>query len=184
MTRVTEVALGEREDLGGRDREHEGRPPTWVLKAAVVHLELPLPVPLSGPCHGEAFEHVIISDLDRVALDHDVESFFPVVASGRQNHVRVPTQVHGLLFSSAGGKVESAIKPHGNQWRDVGATVGSDRRDPEQLGSSSARRVSSHPVATASGSLKRGSIFVTGSFIKSTPFDRWGMGGKRERRVF
>ena len=145
MTRVTEVALGEREDLGGRDREHEGRPPTWVLKAAVVHLELPLPVPLSGPCHGEAFEHVIISDLDRVALDHDVESFFPVVASGRQNHVRVPTQVHGLLFSSAGGKVESAIKPHGNQWRDVGATVGSDRRDPEQLGSSSARRVSSHP---------------------------------------
>src|ERR1700686_3986803 len=29
---------------------------------------------------------------------------------------------------------------------------------------SSTRRVSSHPVATASGSLKRGSIFVTGSF--------------------
>src|ERR1019366_2093167 len=38
--------------------------------------------------------------------------------------------------------------------------------------SSSARRVSSHPVATVSGSLKRGSMFVTGSFMKSTPFNR------------
>ena len=119
VTRVAEVALGEREDLGGRDREHEGRPPTWVLKAAVVHLELPLSVPPGGPCHGEALEHVIVSDLDRVALDHDVEPFFPVVASGRQNHVRVPTQVHGLLLSSTSGEVESAIKPYGNQWRDL-----------------------------------------------------------------
>ena len=47
--------------------------------------------------------------------------------------------------------------------------------------SSSTRRVSSHPVATASGSLNRGSIIVTGSFIKKTPFDcsvveRWYRG--------
>src|SRR3984893_7394149 len=47
---------------------------------------------------------------------------------------------------------------------------------------SSTRRVSSQPVATVSGSLKRGSIFVTGSFIKRTPFDR-SVGVERRTHV-
>jgi hypothetical protein len=69
--------------------EHEGHPTTFVVKAAVAHQELPSSVPLGSPRLGEAFEHVIVGDLDGVALDHDVEPFVPVVAAGRQNHVCV-----------------------------------------------------------------------------------------------
>jgi hypothetical protein len=134
VLRVAEGALGEGEDLGWRDREHEGHPTTCVVKAAVARLELPSPVPLCGPCPGEAFEHVIVSELEGFALDHDIEPCVPVVAAGRQNHVWVPTQVHGLLFGGAGAEVESPIEPHGNQRSDVGSTVGPHRRDPEQLG--------------------------------------------------
>src|SRR6266566_2852137 len=134
VTCVAEVALGERDDFGGRYREHEGRTTTFVVKAAVARQELPSSVPLGGPRLGEAFEHVIVGELDGVALDHDVEPFVPVVAAGRQNHVRVPTKVHGLLFAGAGGEVDGPIEPHGNERSDVGATIGPDRRDPEQLG--------------------------------------------------
>ncbi len=96
VTCVAEEALSEREDLGGRDREHENR--IWedlvfimVVKAAVAHQVLPSSVPRGSPHLGEAFEHVLVGDPDGVALDHDVEPFLPVVAASRQNHVRVPT---------------------------------------------------------------------------------------------
>ncbi|HEY7418109.1 MAG TPA: hypothetical protein VH593_23220 [Ktedonobacteraceae bacterium] len=41
-----------------------------MLKAAVVHLELPLPVPFCGPRLSGAFEHIIIGGLNGVAFDH------------------------------------------------------------------------------------------------------------------
>ena len=72
MTCVAEGALGEREDLGGLDLEHEGHPTIFVVKAAVAPLVLPSPVPFCGPCRGEAFEHVIVGEWDGVALDHDI----------------------------------------------------------------------------------------------------------------
>ena len=91
-----------------------------------------------------------------------------MVASGRQNHVRVPTQVDGLLFSGTSGEVESAIKPDGNQWRDVGRPSARTVEIQNSSAFSSTRRVSSHGVATVSGSLKRVSSIVTGSFIKNS----------------
>ena len=46
MTCDAEGALGEREDLGGRDREHEDRPATFEVKAAAAR---PSSVPFGGP---------------------------------------------------------------------------------------------------------------------------------------
>ena len=69
MTCDAEGALGEREDLSGRYREHEDRPTTFEVKAAAAR---PSSVPLRGPGPGEAFEQVLVGDLDGVALDHDV----------------------------------------------------------------------------------------------------------------
>ena len=69
MTCDAEGALGEREDLGGLDLEHEDRTTTFEVKAAAAR---PSSVPLRGPGFGEAFEHGIVGDLDGVALDHDV----------------------------------------------------------------------------------------------------------------
>jgi hypothetical protein len=60
-----------------------------VVKAAAVRLVSPSAIPLGGPCHGEAFEHVVVADLDGVAFDYDVESSLSVVAPGRENHMRV-----------------------------------------------------------------------------------------------
>jgi len=131
MTCDAEGALGEREDLGGRDREHEDRPIIFEVKAAATR---PSSVPLRGPGLGEAFEHVIVGNLDGVALDHDIKPCVPVVAAGRQNYVRVPTKVLGLLFSGASAEVDGPIEPHGNQRSDVGRAFGPDRREPEQLG--------------------------------------------------
>ena len=47
MTCDAEGALGEREDLGGRDREHEDRPTTFEVKAAAAR---PSSVPFGGFC--------------------------------------------------------------------------------------------------------------------------------------
>ncbi len=139
VTCVAEVALGEREDLGGLYTEHEDR--IWedlvfivVIKAAVAHQVLPSSVPLGSPHLGEAFEHVMVGDPDGVALNHNVEPFLPVVAAGRQNHVRVPTKVYGLLFGVGSAEVDGLVMPHGNDRRDMRATVSPDRREPKHLG--------------------------------------------------
>ena len=50
MTGVGEGALGEREDLGGLDLEHQSHFAILVVKAAVSPLVLPSSVPFRGPC--------------------------------------------------------------------------------------------------------------------------------------
>jgi len=54
----------------------------------------------------QARERVIVGDLNGVALDDDVQSCVPLVAAGRQDHVRVDPQVDGLLLGEAGAEVD------------------------------------------------------------------------------
>src|SRR5487761_1408014 len=131
---VAEVALGEREDLGGRYREHQDRlNAIWVVEAPAAHLVLPSSVPLRGPRLSEALEQVIVGELDGVTLDDDVQPCVPVVAASRQDHVRVAAQVDGLLLGSAGAEADGAVEPHGDERGHVRSAVGPDRGDPEQL---------------------------------------------------
>ena len=44
-------------------------------------LEFPSSVPFRGPRLGEAFEGVVVRDLDGVALNHNVYSSVPLVAA-------------------------------------------------------------------------------------------------------
>src|SRR5207253_9790694 len=64
-----------------------------------------------------------------------IEPGLPRIAAGQQNHVRVSTQVRGLLLGGASGEVNGTVEPYGNERGNVGSTVGPDGRDPEQLGS-------------------------------------------------
>jgi len=106
----------------------------FVVKAATSPLVLPSPVPFCGPYRGETLEHIIVSDPNGIALDHDIEPCVPGVAASHQNHARVPMKVLGLLFGGTRGEVESPIEPHGNQRSNMGTTVCPDGRDPKQFG--------------------------------------------------
>ncbi len=48
VTRLAEGALGIREDLGGREREHRDRLNVLAVKGTAAHLVLPSSVPLGG----------------------------------------------------------------------------------------------------------------------------------------
>src|SRR5262249_51422918 len=131
---VAEGALGERQDLRGRDREHLDRVrAAWVVEEPVAHLVLPAAVPLPSPGRGQARERVIVSDLDRVTLDHDIQPPVPAVAPGAEDHAPVAAQVDGLLFLPAGAEAERAAGPHGHERGHVRPAVGPDRGDPKQL---------------------------------------------------
>src|SRR5207248_2544482 len=135
VARLGEGAFGEREHLRGLHQEDEDRADaTLVPEAAVVYLVMPAPVPLRRPRLCETFEDALVHDLDGLALDHDVEPSLPLVATGRQDHVLVGSQVRGLLLAGAGGEVDGVIEPDSDEWRDMRSTVGPDGRDPEQLG--------------------------------------------------
>jgi hypothetical protein len=132
---LAERPLGEREDLRGHDREDQDRSGTALMPEGIlVDFVLPASIPLPRPRLGETFEDALVRDLDGVTLDHNVKPPFPLVAAGREEHVPIASQVDGLLFVRAGGEVDGILQPNGHEGRDVGATVGSDRRDPEQLG--------------------------------------------------
>ena len=114
------AAYGECEDLGGFDGEHEVRICENSLcvfivevKIPVAYLVWPASIPLGRPHRGQAFERVLVGDLHGVALNHHGESFC-LVASGRQNDVRVSTQVNSLLCGLGSGKVDGPVVPHGN----------------------------------------------------------------------
>src|SRR5271165_3800100 len=133
---LAEAALGEREDLGRADLEHQRLPlpAARALEGAVADLELPLPVPLSCPGLCEPGEEGIVGHPYGVAFGHHVEPLVPPVAAGQQQHVRVAAQVDGLLLAVAGAEVERSVQPHGHQRGEVGPAVGTDRAGPGQLG--------------------------------------------------
>src|SRR5579884_4078426 len=61
-------AIGERKDPARFDREDEGHT-IFGPKGSIAHLEVPSPVPLSGPRLGKALEYIIVSDLGSFTLD-------------------------------------------------------------------------------------------------------------------
>src|SRR5260221_11543370 len=130
---LAECALAERKDLVRSYREDQGFPGE-VMEAAVACLVLPSPVPLVCPRLSQALQHRVVGDLNGVALDHDVQPVLPVVAAGYEDHVRVAAQVDRLLLARAGGEVNGAVEPDGNQRRDVRPSVCADRANPEELG--------------------------------------------------
>src|SRR5438034_646869 len=135
VARLTEGSLGEREDLGRLNREHEDRVGVCLVpKSALVHFVVPAAVPLRLPRPCEPFEDALIDHLDGLALDHDVEPSLPFVATGHQDHVLVGPQVHGLLLAEARREIDRVIEPDTDAWRRMRPTVPSDGRDPEQLG--------------------------------------------------
>ena len=135
VTSMADVAPSEREDLGELDREDENRLVLIVeVKVAVAYEKLPLSIPPGGPHPGELFEPVMIGDPDGLALDHHVEPFFPTVAASRQNHVRIPPQVDGLLRSVGRVEVDGSIVPDSNDGCDMRATIGPHRRELKELG--------------------------------------------------
>ena len=64
--------------LVGMSREHARRTFfAFVLKDAIAHLPLPASVPLGGPYLGEASQHLIVTDLNSVTLNHHVQPIVP-----------------------------------------------------------------------------------------------------------
>jgi hypothetical protein len=76
--------------------------PPLVPEAAVVHLVVPTPIPLRRPGLCETFENALVHHPDGLALDHDVEPSLPLVATGRQDHVLVGSQVDGASLLPVG----------------------------------------------------------------------------------
>src|SRR5205814_7533414 len=132
-TSLREVAFGERQNLY-RNHLEDQRLAAFALECAVRHLEVPVTVVLGFPCAGEPVQENVVGDPLRASFDHYVESGFPSVVPGGERAVRVPRQVDALLLAGAGTKVERGVAPHRGNRSDVGATVRSDRRDPEELG--------------------------------------------------
>src|SRR5437763_15434965 len=99
MRGVRELSLAEGQYLVGRDREHECSPMATRLQEAVLaHREPPASVPFRHPGLGEATERVVIGDLDRLALDHDIQAAVPGVAAGGEDNVTMVLQVQSLLL--------------------------------------------------------------------------------------
>src|SRR5258708_39806857 len=97
------------------------------MEAAVACLVLPSPVPLICPRLSEALQHRVVGDRNGVALDHDVQPVLPVGAAGYEDHARVAAQVERLLLAWAGGEVNGAVEPDGNQRRDGRPAACADR---------------------------------------------------------
>jgi len=131
VTCLAEGAFPKRQDLRGPDGEHDCGAAVFVVKRAVAHFILPLSVPFPSPGLREAFERVIIRELDGVALNHDVYSCVPVVAASCQNYVRIPIQVDRLLLGCVGAEVDGFVELDSNERSNVRPTIGPDGRDPE-----------------------------------------------------
>src|SRR5262245_12757200 len=170
VTCLAEGAFPKRQDLRGPDGEHDCGAAVFVVKRAVVHFILPLSVPFPSPGLREAFESVIIRELDRVALSHDVYSCLPLVAASCQNYVRIATQVDRLLLGRARAEVDGFVEPDGNERSNVRPPSARTVEIENNSAVSSIRRVSCHSVATAPGSLNRVSSVVIGSFMSCLPF--------------
>jgi hypothetical protein len=108
---------------------------------------------------------VLVRDLNGLTLDDDVEALLPLVAAGREDHVRVAPQVDGLLFARAGGKVEGIVEPNGHERRHMGSAIDSDRRNPPKLRLLQHTSGLAPPGRDRVRSLKRVSSSVRGSLM-------------------
>src|SRR5262245_51009321 len=131
VTCLAEGAFPKRQDLRGPDGEHDCGAAVFVVKRAVAHFILARSVPFPSPGLREAFERVIIRELDGVALNHDVYSCVPVVAAGCQNYVWIATQIDRFLLRRASAEVNRFVEPDGNERSNVRPTIGPYRRDPK-----------------------------------------------------
>lgn len=135
MSCLAERSFGERKDLGRRNREHQdGASADLMPEGAFSNFVMPASVPYRCPRLGETPEHVLVRDPDGLTLDNDVQALLPLVAAGRKDDVPVASQIDGLLFARAGGKVDGIVQPNSRERGDMGSTIGSDRRNPGQLG--------------------------------------------------
>jgi hypothetical protein len=153
VTGLAEGAFTEREDLGGRNPEHESRS-GFVMKAAVTYFESPPPSHLL--VHASARRSSILSSATRdgIAFHHHVHAVIPAVTAGHQDHVQVAAQIEGLLFIRTCLRMQCVVEPHGDERSNVRPAIGSVEIQKSSA-VSSARRVAAHSVATASESLKR-----------------------------
>lgn len=133
MSRVRERPLAEGQDLVRANAIDESLAPAWMMKPTVPGLVTPLAVPLGRPRLSQSSQQVIVRDRHGRALDHHVESAGPSVAAAREHHVRIGTQVDGLLLRLTGREVDRVVEPHRDKRTDVRSAVGTDRRDPEEL---------------------------------------------------
>src|ERR1051326_9205631 len=79
---------------------------TRFVKGTFTNLVLPSPIPLGGPHRDQAFEQVFVRNLDSIPFNHDVDPGIPVEAASRQNHMRIPPKIPGLLFGVTRTEVE------------------------------------------------------------------------------
>src|SRR5580692_3740882 len=112
------------ERLTGADRVAETKP--RALRCREVHPVLRL----VGV--GDLFELRCIADLDGASFDHDIETVETVLARG-ENALWVLPEVLCLTLRWTRAKVHRVVVPHGQQRRDVRASIGTHRRDPEHL---------------------------------------------------
>src|SRR5207244_8436375 len=91
VTGLGEVALGERQDLGGDDFEYQCLA-ALALESTVGHLEVPVTLVFRLPRVGEALEANLVRDSPCVSLDHHVETRLPCVVARGESAVRVSCQ--------------------------------------------------------------------------------------------
>jgi hypothetical protein len=135
VPRVAErVALGEGEDSRRLYREDFTLGSRiGVPEAAVVHRELPPPVPFALPSLRQSGEYFWVRDLHRIAFNRHVNATTPLVAAGDEDNVRIGAQIEELLLRGASREVERTVDPHRDQRRDMRAFVSPYCADPEQF---------------------------------------------------
>lgn len=168
MLCVTEFAFGKNEDLGRAHRENEADIAALVGSETDPgdNLVLPTSIPLRQPSCGQTCQRIAFGYRLGIALNNDVQTCLPAITAGRQDYVVIAAQIKRFLLLAASTKMQGVVDPNRDQRGDVGSAVSTDGRNPEQFCPSIARRVSSHPVAVASGSLYRVSREVTGIVTK------------------
>src|SRR5581483_6552016 len=76
------VALGVGKDLGrGHGEHHRVTVAVGSVKGAIACGPLPPPIPLCPERRGDATQYLIVGDVDRLALHHDIEAVVPPVAA-------------------------------------------------------------------------------------------------------
>src|SRR5437870_1232854 len=97
------------------------------MEHAVFDLEVPVAVVLAAPQIRQVAQPGFVGQLNTAPFDHDVESVLPLVAAGREHHLRVPDEVHRLLLGWTGAEVEAVVGPYRRQWCDVRPAVTANR---------------------------------------------------------